>query len=114
MCRLKRLLLPFGVITVGLGVIWAVVGGVDRLGLFELEFDANAAHNAATSPPDDWQTINTPGFSCQLGQACSCPAGTSCTVRTGALQDLIGTNGANDDIFTGGGSKDNSDISQWK
>src|SRR6266478_8938210 len=102
----KRSLRILGVFGAAVLMSAAVVFALNPslLGLFELESDANATHNAGTSPPDDWQTVNAGG------PGTACPAGTHCFVRTGVLQDIIGSDGGNDDIFTGGGSKDISDI----
>ncbi|MBA2383845.1 MAG: hypothetical protein H0V68_04175, partial [Actinobacteria bacterium] len=71
-------------------------------GLFEL--DGNAIDNPLLNG-DDWQNI--------------CPATTppgdaSCTGANSAQASLFVTDGANASIFTGGGSKDDLDITQWR
>jgi len=67
---------------------WAV----DNDGIFEL--DGNAVESAAAG--DDWSTVNGAG-----GEEFQ---------QTGVIDD----SSAADDIFSGGGSKDGNDVTQWK
>ena len=65
------------------------------------ELDGNIAHDAATTPPDDWATIfNASGN----------PTGAGSALATDFVTD--GT-GATDTGFAGGGSKDDLDINKW-
>ncbi len=101
-------------ITIGIAVALAMVlalglgttQAVHDLNLFELDRDALDS-NCGTLP-DDWQTLygNPPG-----GGTCpGWPDSGFAEAFTGILPD-IGADGGTQ--FTGGGSKDNNDISQW-
>ncbi|MEQ6292130.1 hypothetical protein ACFPAG_16105 [Vogesella sp. GCM10023246] len=68
---------------------------IDTLGLFELEKNANAVDESTTG--EDWSTVNAGTYS---GPAIA---------RTGLVPDP-----APQSIFTTGGSKDVSDVSQWR
>jgi hypothetical protein len=100
--RRRRLLLAVLASAAALGV-FAITSAiaVQDVGLFEL--DRNAVDSNAADLPDDWQT---------LFEDSSGPAGHS-LLFTGILSDVESVTDAGDQ-FTGGGSKDNNDISQWR
>jgi hypothetical protein len=94
----------------GIGVIAALVVGwqvaafaVHDTGAFEL--DGNAT-NAAAVPGDDWDNV------CHevLGTDCS----TSSNTTGSSARSFVAEPNLNSTIFTGGGSKDPSDVSSWK
>jgi hypothetical protein len=90
--RFRFLVLP---VVLGAALALLMTGGaqaVHDLTLFEL--DRNAVDVAAT-PGDDWNTLFNGGGSADQ--------------FTGVLEDIS----APGEQFTGGGSKDNNDISQW-
>lgn len=68
----------------------------DTLGLFELEKNADAVDDGSVAG-EDWSTVNAGTY---IGPAIA---------RTGLVTDP-----APQSIFTGGGSKDVNDVSQWK
>jgi hypothetical protein len=84
------------------GSAWAV----DNLGLFELDhngpFKADAADNGLGGGGDDWQNIADGTHS-----AIAVTMGTT----GGIINDVKGNN---DDVFTGGGTKDDNDLNLWK
>ncbi|MCL5109399.1 MAG: hypothetical protein M1401_11125 [Chloroflexi bacterium] len=108
--RLARSRVPT-VLAVFLAVVLALSGitsalAVSGLGLFELDGNAFTDGNtiatpdaAPAGPPDDWDRIYAP-----------LTYGANSAKATEFLADGVG---AGDDIFTGGGSKDNHVIADW-
>ena len=78
----------------------AVLLAVHDLGIFELE--GNALNDPA--PGDDWDNVYN-GTGSSLA---------SVFVGTGGIEVPVGEGGSDVTYFTGGGSKDNNDVSQWK
>src|SRR3990167_8900821 len=88
----------------------AISYAVDDIGLFQL--DGNPLDdNALGTLPDDWETLCDPvggaGDGCNNAGPGPGPNG-SAVVFTGIKNDPPDTT-----IFTGGGSKDKSDITSW-
>ena len=74
---------------------------IHDVGLFEL--DRNATDSDAANLPDDWQTLSADT---------TAPFGHS-LIFTGILPDIESASDAGDQ-FSGGGSKDDLDISEWR
>ena len=79
--------------------------GVKAVGLFEL--DGNADQDDTAPPPDDWETIaaDTQPGATKVG---------SWAATTGIIADHTSTGAGDTSYFTGGGSKDVRDVSQWR
>ena len=81
-----------------LGFATAAWADTPAISLFEL--DGNSVDDSPEGAPDDWNTLNG-----TTGQNGSC---------TGECKlNVFATDGDGQTIFTGGGSKDNADISSW-
>jgi hypothetical protein len=97
--RLRRLVVTAATLCIGIALLPLTAGAVHDEGLFELDAAANYADDAAT-PGQDWSS-----FQAAAG------AGVTSPIATVRVNDV--TNSENDDIFTGGGSQNNNDISSW-
>jgi len=99
-CRLKYLLLP---LAASLPLIVAPAFAVDNLGLFELDWDgpnvADAANNGFGGDGDDWENI--------------ADGSDSALATTGIINDTP-LSGNDDNVLTGGGTKDDINFDQWK
>ncbi len=103
----RRSVLTVVIAVVSTAIALTVFGGpaqaVHDTGAFEL--DGNATNSAAT-PGDDWDNV------CHQAAPTICPSGSN---TTGATAVSFTNDGAvNGTIFTGGGSKDPSDVSSWQ
>ena len=101
--RRRWLGLPIVLVTL-MALFWiAGAQAVHDVGVFEL--DGNAITEGGAGLSDDWDRV------------CFQVVGTGCTATvgtTGATGVSFDTDPANATIFTGGGSKDDHDISAWK
>ena len=102
--RRKRFLLVPILLTAGLAMFWiAGAQAVHDTGSFEL--DGNAVSGNATPAADDWDRV------CHevTGSDCSTSSNTSGATAV----DWVSEPNSNASIFTGGGSKDPQDVSNW-
>ena len=102
--RRNRFLLVPILLTAGLAMFWiAGAQAVHDTGSFEL--DGNAVSGNATPAADDWDRV------CHevTGSDCSTSSNTSGSTAV----DWVSETNTNASIFTGGGSKDPQDISNW-
>jgi hypothetical protein len=95
--RIVQLLVLIAALALSATPVFADVGND---GVFEI--DAPSANVIPNGNGDDWQTL----FTCILGGGCT-PSGQT-------PPRSIVTDPAPQTIFTGGGSKDNNDITQWQ
>ena len=91
------------VLAMGIGI--PAAQAVHDTGLFELDGNATSSTASPQTPPDDWDRV------CHqvTGSDCSTTFNTSGATAV----DWVSEPNLNSTIFTGGGSKDPSDVSQW-
>src|SRR6266536_894596 len=101
--RVLTVLIAVASTAIALTVFGGSAGAVHDTGAFEL--DGNPTSSAAT-PGDDWDNV------CHQAAPTICPSGSNTTGATAVSFTNDGP--VNGTIFTGGGSKDPSDISSWQ
>ncbi len=101
--RVLTVLIAVASTAIALTVFGGSAGAVHDTGAFEL--DGNPTSSAAT-PGDDWDNV------CHQAAPTICPTGSNTTGATAVSFTNDGP--VNGTIFTGGGSKDPSDISSWQ
>jgi hypothetical protein len=111
--RRRFLLLPV-LATAALALFWiAGAQAVHDTGIFQLDRNAQASDTSGASAPlgtHDWDQV----CAAVIGAAnCSSPAGSAGTSVVSFDTDAHLANGNDASVFTGGGSKDPSDISEW-